>query len=297
MTRWLYFTGFMFLGASLPTALQAAAKAEARADQGATQSSLAVPPPAVIRRFAELEKLELQERQIFHALHGHKDPRVIYDMSWVRFQIANFKKAHGLFTPDEYRKFLFVKVIPPLQLNLRAWVKEHDEGQFWMGRSFLLMDEAMACAKRTIPNVPDGTDDDVVGKATYYGGETGAETHNGPTAHGDTFCMFGQTAAYMRAPLGSWIRVKNPKNGRWIDLRVNDTGGFERKGRVVDLSRGAYAYLKIVNNGNVQIRQIDPREAVHEPVLCDGRGDFDNKLHLERTHPGIPPAWRIASLK
>lgn len=301
MTRRLLVIAHLALVLPYPAEALSRASAQKKAPRSSSISApkKAAPPiqtPAVIRRFAELEKMEAREKEIFGTLHGNTDPQVLYDLSWLRFQIANFKRAHELFNEDEFRRYLFSQVVPPLRLNLRAWVKEQSEGQMWMGRSFLLVDEVMAAAKRTIPNVPDGKNEDVVGKATWYGGESGTEFHHAPTAHGDTFCMFGQTAAYMRAPLDSWIRVKNPVSGRWIDLRVNDTGGFEKKGRVIDLSRGAYAYLKVKNNGKVWVRKISPGEAIFEPILCDGRGHFNNKLHLDRTHCGIPPAWRAKHL-
>lgn len=44
------------------------------------------------------------------------------------------------------------------------------------------------------------------------------------------------TAAYNRAPLGTIITVTNPEAGKSAQIVVTDRGGFERLGRIIDLS-------------------------------------------------------------
>ena len=44
------------------------------------------------------------------------------------------------------------------------------------------------------------------------------------------------TVAYNRAPLNSYIEITNPKTGEKVTARVTDRGGFERHGKIVDLS-------------------------------------------------------------
>jgi len=44
------------------------------------------------------------------------------------------------------------------------------------------------------------------------------------------------TVAYNRAPLNSFVNVKCKKTGRMVRAKVTDWGGFERLGRIIDLS-------------------------------------------------------------
>ena len=62
------------------------------------------------------------------------------------------------------------------------------------------------------------------------------------TANGERFDPNGNTAAARTWPLGTTLTVTNPKNGRSITVRVNDTGPWGiayRKGARLDLARGA----------------------------------------------------------
>jgi len=257
-----------------------------------------------------LVRLRAEEAAIFAKIQIRKEPELFFALGRVRYKKAKLKFDHGLLDMDGFLQAIIKKVTPPLKLNLRAWAcgstapipwSKRDAGM-WQRRTLELLDQVMKSAKLNVSNVParipaERKKSDVVGRASWYGGEQvllgqGTKTHHGPTAKGDTFCMFGQTATYWKAPLGSWVRVRNIRNGRWIDLRVNDTGGFNKHGKVIDLSRGAYAYLQMVNNESVVVRQIKESEAIPEPILCDGKGHFDGKLHLERTHAAIPSEWK-----
>lgn len=51
------------------------------------------------------------------------------------------------------------------------------------------------------------------------------------------------TAAYNRAPLNHFVDVTNVKNGTTVRVKVTDRGGFERLGRVIDLSVAAKTAL------------------------------------------------------
>jgi rare lipoprotein A (peptidoglycan hydrolase) len=44
------------------------------------------------------------------------------------------------------------------------------------------------------------------------------------------------TVAYNRAKLNSFVNIKNLKNGKNVRAKVTDTGGFERHGRIIDLT-------------------------------------------------------------
>ena len=56
-----------------------------------------------------------------------------------------------------------------------------------------------------------------------------------PTTSGERFDPHRLTAASITVPLGSVVRVENPKNGRSVIVRINDCGPFA-PGRSLDLS-------------------------------------------------------------
>jgi rare lipoprotein A len=71
------------------------------------------------------------------------------------------------------------------------------------------------------------------GIASWYGSESGNRT-----AMGTRFRPQGLTAAHKTLPLPSKVRVTNLRNGRSVEVIVNDRGPFKR-GRLIDLSHGA----------------------------------------------------------
>jgi rare lipoprotein A len=73
------------------------------------------------------------------------------------------------------------------------------------------------------------------GLASWYG----PDFHGKPTACGELYDMWAETAAHKTLPLGTYVKVTNLENGRSTILRVNDRGPFVA-GRIIDLScRGA----------------------------------------------------------
>ena len=62
------------------------------------------------------------------------------------------------------------------------------------------------------------------------------------TSNGERFDPNGNTAAARTWPIGTTLTVTNPKNGRSITVRINDTGPWGiayRMGARLDLARGA----------------------------------------------------------
>lgn len=62
------------------------------------------------------------------------------------------------------------------------------------------------------------------------------------TASGERFDANGNTAAARSWALGSHLTVTNPRNGRTLTVRINDTGPWGiayRMGARLDLARGA----------------------------------------------------------
>jgi rare lipoprotein A len=73
-----------------------------------------------------------------------------------------------------------------------------------------------------------------VGMASWYG----KQFHGRATASGEDFDMFELTAAHRQLPLGTYVRVTNLRNGKWVVVRINDRGPFIA-GRIMDLSYSA----------------------------------------------------------
>lgn len=78
----------------------------------------------------------------------------------------------------------------------------------------------------------------ISGDVSHYG----YNLHGSQTATGGRFDQWAMTAAHKTLPFGSVVRVTNKANGKSVTVRINDRGPYI-KGRVLDLSRGAF--LKI----------------------------------------------------
>jgi len=83
-----------------------------------------------------------------------------------------------------------------------------------------------------------------VGIASWYGLE-----HNGrTTANGEIHDSRLATAAHMRLPFGSLVKVTNRKTGASVVVRINDRGPYI-KGRIIDLSESAARDLGLLVAG------------------------------------------------
>jgi rare lipoprotein A len=98
------------------------------------------------------------------------------------------------------------------------------------------------------------------GVASWYG----PGFHKVRTSTGETYDMYGMTAAHKTLPLPAYVRVTNLQNGRSVVVRVNDRGPFVGN-RIIDLSYTAAAKLDMLRNGTamVEVRTLEavPAEA------------------------------------
>lgn len=77
--------------------------------------------------------------------------------------------------------------------------------------------------------------------ATYY-----ADKFNGrKTSSGERFDNKKYTAAHMKLPFGTMVRVTNEANGKWVDVKVNDRGPYNKK-LEIDLTKKAF--MEIASN-------------------------------------------------
>src|SRR6266496_4576722 len=88
-----------------------------------------------------------------------------------------------------------------------------------------------------------------IGTASWYG-----QIFDGkPTASGEPYDMYDMTAAHLKLPMGSYVRVTNLRNGRAVVVRVNDRGPIV-PGRIIDLSYGAAQALQFKHRGLQRVR-------------------------------------------
>lgn len=85
--------------------------------------------------------------------------------------------------------------------------------------------------------------------ASWYGNPF----HGRLTASGERFNMNDLTCASNTHKMGTKLKVTNKSNGKSVVVRVNDTGGFKKYGRTLDLSRGAFNKIEDINKGLVKI--------------------------------------------
>jgi rare lipoprotein A len=98
---------------------------------------------------------------------------------------------------------------------------------------------------------------DMLGYASWYGGESGNRT-----ANGEHFRPNWITAAHTTLPLPTYVEVTSLATGRRIVVRINDRGPFVAGPRIIDLSRGAASQLGVKAQGiaAVRVRGVVPSE-------------------------------------
>lgn len=94
------------------------------------------------------------------------------------------------------------------------------------------------------------------GQASYYANKFEGRR----TANGEIFRQKKLTCACNVLPLGTWIKVTNLKNGKYVIVKVNDRL-HPRMKRIVDLSKTAAGRLGFVNRGltRVKVEPVDKK--------------------------------------
>jgi hypothetical protein len=144
------------------------------------------------------------------------------------------------------------------------WVRAVKFGARWVVALGVLA--ACATPQGTAPPLPDlalpppppPPVEEQRGTASWYG-----EPHHGQkTASGEIFDMHKLTAAHRTLPLGTRLVVTNLRNGKSVQVRVNDRGPTIPD-RIIDLSLAAARALDAVAAGlfPVSLRVVDPAPA------------------------------------
>lgn len=86
------------------------------------------------------------------------------------------------------------------------------------------------------------------GVASWYG----KKFHGQKTSIGEIYDMFAMTAAHPTLAIPSYVRVRNPSNGKSVVVRVIDRGPFHAD-RIIDLSYAAAYRLDYINKGSTLV--------------------------------------------
>ena len=87
------------------------------------------------------------------------------------------------------------------------------------------------------------------GNASWYGPEFNGKQ----TANGERFNAESLTAAIHNLPFGYWVRIVNPRNGKFEVVRINDRGPYQ-EGREIDVSYRVARKLGLIHSGVSQVR-------------------------------------------
>lgn len=100
-----------------------------------------------------------------------------------------------------------------------------------------------------VPSVGSDAVQTQEGIASYYG----AEFQGRKTSSGEIFDKDKLTAAHLKFPFGTRLRVVNLDNGKTCEVVVNDRGPFVAD-RIIDLSYGAAKEISMVGAGTAHVR-------------------------------------------
>lgn len=87
------------------------------------------------------------------------------------------------------------------------------------------------------------------GTASWYG----PGFHGRLTASGEVYDMYANTAAHLTLPLGSLVRVVNPRTGQSRVVRITDRGPYV-EGREIDVSYDVARSLGFEERGLARLR-------------------------------------------
>lgn len=121
------------------------------------------------------------------------------------------------------------------------------------------------------------------GLASWYG----RKFHGRRTASGEVYNMYAMTAAHPTLPIPSYVRVRNPANGREVVVRINDRGPFHST-RIVDLSYTAALKLDVLRGVTpVELERITFEDIRTGAWRREGVGD---RLRVADVAPSAAPA-------
>jgi len=107
------------------------------------------------------------------------------------------------------------------------------------------------------------------GIASWYG----KDFHGKKAANGEIYNMHAFTAAHKTLPFETYVKVRNLKNNREVEVRINDRGPFVR-GRIIDLSFSAAKKIALVGPGTAPVEIVALGAAARPQYASNGRRTY-----------------------
>lgn len=86
------------------------------------------------------------------------------------------------------------------------------------------------------------------GKASFYADKY----HGRTTASGERFSQQAATAAHLKLPFGTRVKVTNSANNKSVVVRINDRGPYIQ-GRIIDLSKAMFEKIADSSAGVIDV--------------------------------------------
>lgn len=198
-------------------------------------------------------------------------------------------------TPNgEYVEFLHNKrVLVKLGQNVTAGMLVAEQGDAGSpGSTHVHLQGTRRLIQQTVDSWITGKYSGTVAQAASRAAQTVTASWYGPgfhgkqTASGEIFNENAMTAASNSLPMGTQVRLTNPKTGKSVVAKINDTGGFNELGRDIDVSREVARQLGFEGQGiaNLQmevlggagatgggtISTVDPTKEAYDQAMAIG---------------------------
>ena len=162
-----------------------------------------------------------------------------------RYRLAQDKAPHAQ------------EIIPDLHKIPNAKPKHEPKSKYGNPKSYTVF-------KKSYDVLPSSKGYKARGKASWYG----KKFHGYRTSNGETYDMYGMSAAHKTLPLPTYAKVTNLDNGKSVIVKINDRGPFHDD-RIIDLSYAAAGKLGILGKGtgNVEVHAIDPKLKLPQQYL------------------------------
>ena len=102
-------------------------------------------------------------------------------------------------------------------------------------------------------------------KASFYDDSSIDPRWGGATKSGEQFDENKLTAAVppsqWKEMKGKQVKVTNTETGKSVVVKINDTGGFEKYGRSIDLSKAAFSTIGDTKKGVIDVK-IEPLQTL-----------------------------------
>ena len=132
------------------------------------------------------------------------------------------------------------------------------------------------------------------GLASWYG----HPYHGRRTANGEIYDMYKISAAHRTLPFNTRVRVYNLKNGREVEVRINDRGPFVG-GRIIDLSYAAaqVIHMEGIAPVHLEILGLDMDPSQLPGVFAVQVGAFRDRSNAERLKDRISRQYGPVSIQ